>query len=70
MAMAERHPLLQDFQKDPMTASVDQTQLKAFQGTIGYQFRNIALLIEALTHSSAVQSGGRHNERLEWKSVV
>lgn len=66
MAMADRHPLLQDFQKDPMTASVDQTQLKAFQGTIGYQFRNIALLTEALTHSSAARSGGRHNERLEF----
>lgn len=49
-----------------MTASKKQTQLKPFQTLIGHQFNNVHLLNEALTHSSAVQSGGVHNERLEF----
>jgi ribonuclease III len=45
------------------------TLLHEFQDVIGYRFRNLDLLLEALTHSSYVQedSGkGRDNERLEF----
>ena len=42
-------------------------QLRAFQLKLGYEFRNAALLTEALTHSSyANENGTTYNERLEF----
>ncbi|MDX8412671.1 MAG: ribonuclease III [Mariprofundales bacterium] len=40
-----------------------EAELKAFAGQIGYQFRDLTLLEQALTHCSAEQ---KHNERLEF----
>jgi len=43
--------------------------LEKLQDLIGYRFRNVGLLLEALTHSSFVQEnpdGGRDNEQLEF----
>ena len=48
--------------------SPDQT-VAALQKRLGYEFRNPALLIEALTHSSYLQDhpdDGPHNQRLEF----
>lgn len=48
--------------------SPDQT-VAALQKRLGYEFRNPALLIEALTHSSYLQDHpdeGPHNQRLEF----
>lgn len=71
MAMAFGYTLLKDFQENRMTAPRNQNQMRAFQTLVGYQFRNAHRLSEALTHSSAVQSGAvqsddAHNERLEF----
>ncbi|MBI2498497.1 MAG: ribonuclease III [Opitutae bacterium] len=44
-------------------------ELTALQTRLGYQFRNPALLVEALTHASYVQenpAAGPHNQRLEF----
>jgi ribonuclease-3 len=44
-------------------------KLKALQSRLGYQFRNPALLHEALTHPSYLQDhpkAGPHNQRLEY----
>lgn len=49
-----------------MTTSKKQNQLNSFETLIDHRFSNVHLLSEALTHSSAVQSGGTHNERLEF----
>jgi len=46
-----------------MPKPLDQASLKRLQGTIAYQFQNIALLKRALTHRSASTS---HMERLEF----
>ena len=44
-----------------------EEQLRAFQLKLGYEFRNAALLTEALTHSSyANENGTTYNERLEF----
>jgi ribonuclease III len=43
--------------------------LTALQSRLGYEFRNPALLLEALTHASFAQedpAGGPHNQRLEF----
>ena len=43
--------------------------LEVLQRELGYAFRDEALLVEALTHSSfanEADAGGRHNERLEF----
>ena len=37
--------------------------LESLQQSVGYQFREQSLLLQALTHRSA---GARHNERLEF----
>lgn len=66
MALADRYTLLKDFQENQMTNYPSIDQLVRFQARIGYQFEDIRLLEEALTHSSAVVSGRRHNERLEF----
>lgn len=66
MALAHRYPLLKDFQENRMTDRASKNKLDAFQGRIGYRFNNIALLEEALTHSSATPAGRLHNERLEF----
>ncbi|MFO0830846.1 MAG: ribonuclease III [Phycisphaerales bacterium] len=41
------------------------TQTKV-EGILGYSFTNGAVLIQALTHSSMMEAGGEHNERLEF----
>ena len=44
-------------------------QLSALQARLGYQFRSVALLREALTHGSYLQEqpeAGPHNQRLEF----
>jgi ribonuclease-3 len=44
-------------------------KLKALQTRIGYEFRNVALLHEAMTHPSYLQDhpkSGPHNQRLEY----
>ena len=44
-----------------------EEQLRAFQLKLGYEFRNAALLTEALTHSSyANENATTYNERLEF----
>jgi len=48
-------------------------ELEAFERELDYSFRDMALLVEALTHSSfANEAGGgvRHNERLEFLGDV
>ena len=44
-----------------------EEQLRAFQIKLGYEFKNLELLTEALTHSSyANENGAAYNERLEF----
>lgn len=49
---------------------MDELQLSALQGALGYCFKDMALLVEALTHSSfaneAKNKGSKNNERLEF----
>jgi len=45
---------------------MDQKQLEACQGAIGYHFRDPDLLVQALTHSSNKPQRGTSNERLEF----
>ncbi len=49
-----------------MTERTSKNQRDMFQGRIDYRFKDIHLLEEALTHSSATPSGRLHNERLEF----
>ncbi len=53
-----------------MSKLPDMSELNAFQKQIGYTFKNLDLLIRALTHSSYANenraSGVRDNERLEF----
>ena len=47
----------------------DPAQLAALQQRLGYEFRDLALLLEALTHGSFLQENpdsGAHNQRLEF----
>ena len=44
----------------------DRRQLDECQRSIGYTFRNPALLLEALTHTSGANTRGSSNERLEF----
>ncbi|HEX2860078.1 MAG TPA: ribonuclease III, partial [Lacunisphaera sp.] len=49
--------------------SIVTEDLSALEARLGYQFRNRALLIEALTHGSYLQdnpASGPHNQRLEF----
>lgn len=57
-----------------MTLSVDKTNIQSYKdfsiNSLGYEFNNINLFIEALTHSSYANentdSGAKDNERLEF----
>ncbi|MGA2094552.1 MAG: ribonuclease III [Sedimentisphaerales bacterium] len=45
---------------------MDETVLQQIEQIIGYKFSNRALLAEAFTHASAVDSRAKSNERLEF----
>jgi len=50
-----------------MTVEVPTDALRALQSKIHYEFKQVKLLIQALTHSShANEHGGQQNERLEF----
>ena len=40
--------------------------IRSFEQRLGYQFSNISLLIEALTHSSIASKSRKDNQRLEF----
>jgi ribonuclease-3 len=50
-----------------MPLEISSDALRTLQSEIHYEFKQVKLLIEALTHSShANEHGGAHNERLEF----
>ena len=50
-----------------MPLEISSDALRTLQSEIHYEFKQVKLLIEALTHSShANEHGGVHNERLEF----
>lgn len=50
-----------------MSQEIPQDAVRALQTEIHYEFKQVKLLIQALTHSShANEHGGEHNERLEF----
>jgi len=64
--MAFRHPLWPHWGWDYLTGSRAQDEeLSALEAAIGYRFSDRALLVEALTHSSAKARGATY-ERLEF----
>ena len=40
--------------------------IRSFEQRLGYQFSNISLLLEALTHSSIASESRKDNQRLEF----
>ncbi|MCA8903754.1 MAG: ribonuclease III, partial [Hyphomonas sp.] len=59
---------LRDKAKSP-APSLAEAELKALQATIGYKFKDAALIVRALTHPSAVGNGDAvrdSNQRLEF----
>ncbi len=60
---------LQKKQQNKIDDSLNESLLKEFKGVIGYDFKDLSLLLKALTHSSYSNEAGdpyENNERLEF----